>query len=69
VLSCFGYDLQRHEANYHHDIHVDYVDRYRFRRVEEQLASKKKFPTHRQKRNWRWVFHFGHFQRRSSGTQ
>jgi hypothetical protein len=69
VLSCFHYDARRHEANYRHDIHVDYdyVDHYRFERVEEQLASKKKFPTHRQKRNWRWVFHFGHFQRRSSG--
>jgi hypothetical protein len=69
VLLSSGYDDHRHEANYCRDIHVDYdyVDRDRFERVEEQLASKKKFPTHRQKRNWRWVFHFGHFQRRSSG--
>jgi hypothetical protein len=41
VLSCRGYDVRRYEANYHHDIHVDYdyVDHYRFERGEEQLAS------------------------------
>jgi hypothetical protein len=71
VLCLASYDVQRYEANCrgHDHLDCDYVDYYRFGRVEELLASRKKFPTHRQKRTWRWVFHFGHFQRRSSGTQ
>ena len=28
----------------------------RFRRREKRLTSNKKFPTHRQKRTWWWVF-------------
>jgi hypothetical protein len=68
VLSCSSYDVQRHEANWHDHLDCDYVDYYRFGRVGEQLASTKKFPTHCQKRTWRWVFYFGHFQRRSCGT-
>ncbi len=38
--------------------HYDYEHYYRFGRGEKRLASKEKFPTHRQKRNWRWVFSF-----------
>jgi hypothetical protein len=62
VVSCLGHDVQRHEANYHADDYCDYVDYYRFGRVEKQLASKEKFPTHRQKRTWRWVFYLGPLQ-------
>ncbi|MFI5057153.1 MAG: hypothetical protein ACHQLQ_03125 [Candidatus Acidiferrales bacterium] len=41
MLSCSGYDVQRHEANCHgYDyLDCDYADYYRFGRVEKQLAS------------------------------
>ncbi len=38
VVSCFGHDVQRHEANYDPDDYCDYVDYYCFGRVEKQLA-------------------------------
>jgi hypothetical protein len=39
-MLCLGcHDVHRHEASYDRDVHVDYVDYYRFRCVEKQLAS------------------------------
>jgi hypothetical protein len=63
------YDVHRHEANYLYDVKVDYdyVDHYRFRRVEKQLASQRKFLTHHQKRTWRWVFRLSPLRSRSGG--
>jgi hypothetical protein len=59
-----------HEADYLPIDAQDYVDYdyHRFGRGEKQLASYKKFPTHRQKRTWWWVSYFtAPFQRRSAG--
>src|SRR5271167_433229 len=40
------------------DYRNDYGHYQRFGRRENRLAAKQKFPTHRQKRTWRWVFSF-----------
>jgi hypothetical protein len=40
------------------DYRNDYAHYQRFGRREKRLAGQQKFPTHRQKRTWRWVFSF-----------
>src|SRR5258708_13296581 len=45
VVSCFGHDVHRHEANYNPDDYSDYGDTYPYAHANHHLATSQRFPT------------------------